>query len=82
MTKRIKMLGDCLKKLDAIDTELFDDSTTEEREDVLIESFNDTVDKATRLLTTITAGQIPERTAELMVRAKRNSILALVARVK
>ena len=82
MTKQIKMLGNFLKKLDAIDTELFDDSTTEEREDVLIESFNDTVDKATRLLTTITAGQIPERTAELMVRAKRNSILALVARVK
>lgn len=82
MTKQIKMLGNFLKKLDAIDTELFDDSTTEEREDVLIESFNDTVAKATRLLTTITVGQISERTAELMVRAKRNSILALVARVK
>ena len=82
MNEKIKLLGDLCKELDELDIAIFDDETTEEAADEMIDRFNATVEKAAALLVSLTAGQIAQRTAELMARTQRVKIRALVARVR
>lgn len=81
MKEKIKRLGLLCEELDALDEAIFDENTSEETADILIDKFNATAEKVADILTDITQGGITNRTGELMARGKRADIVRLVARL-